>query len=111
MEKTSLNSIFLRIGNFSNFPPETITDNSPLIRVVGKPEHLIPATIGKLIHCLYAKANLIALNKSKRYQYRDHSIRKFFKTQLSALGVNQDYIEYKWFIHQPFTVLQRLLQF
>jgi len=32
--------------------------------------------------------------KSRRYQVRTHSVRKFFRTQLAALGVNTDYIEY-----------------
>ena len=30
----------------------------------------------------------------RRYRIRPHSIRKFFRTQLAALGVDQDYIEY-----------------
>lgn len=77
-----------------NIPPETITDSSPLISMVGKAKPLTPRTVGALIHYLYAKAGLISLNNSRRYQYRGHSIRKFFKTQLAALGVQSDYVEY-----------------
>lgn len=73
---------------------EIITDYSPLIRAAEKPNPVTSESIGKLIHHLYIKAGLITKNHSRRYQYRGHSIRKFFKTQLSALGVNQDYIEY-----------------
>lgn len=77
-----------------NILPETITDSSPLISVVGKAKPLSSQTIGVLIHNLYAKAGLISLNNSRRYQYRGHSIRKFFRTQLSALGIQSDYVEY-----------------
>ena len=30
----------------------------------------------------------------RRYELRAHSIRKFFQTQMDALGVQTDYIEY-----------------
>jgi hypothetical protein len=37
---------------------------------------------------------LLGEKRSGRYEIRPHSIRKFFRTQLPALGVDRDYIEY-----------------
>jgi len=42
---------------------------------------------------LYQRADLIR-GKSRNYQVRVHSLRKYFKTQITAPGVNSDYIEY-----------------
>jgi hypothetical protein len=77
-------------------PPEEIHDESPLIRdeksVKVKP--LTPGRIHSILHTLYERAGLIRNNRSPRYQLRAHSIRKYFRTQMAALGVNTDYIEY-----------------
>ncbi|MEA2089343.1 MAG: site-specific integrase [Thermoproteota archaeon] len=77
-------------------PPEEIHDESPLIRdeksVTVKP--LTPGRIHSILHTLYKRAGLIRNKKSRRYKLRAHSIRKFFRTQMAALGVNTDYIEY-----------------
>lgn len=77
-------------------PPETITDDSPLIRSetsryakpIGEKE------VYKLIHNLYFKAGLLKRNLGRRYDLKVHSIRKYFKTQLIALGVQPDYVDY-----------------
>jgi len=50
--------------------------------------------IYKLIHGLYHKAGLLKQNHNGGYDLHVHSIRKFFKTQLMALGVQSDYIDY-----------------
>ena len=50
--------------------------------------------IYQLIHGLYFKAGLLRLNNGKGYDLHVHSLRKFFKTQLMALGVQPDYIDY-----------------
>jgi hypothetical protein len=50
--------------------------------------------IYQLIHGLYFKAGLIKPNNGKGYDLHVHSLRKFFKTQLMALGVQPDYIDY-----------------
>jgi len=77
-------------------PPEEIYDESPLIRdeksSTVKP--LTPGRIHSILHTLYKRAGLIRKQKSRRYELRAHSIRKFFRTQTAALGVNTDYIEY-----------------
>jgi len=41
-----------------------------------------------------AQAGLLGSKVGRRYSMRPHSIRKFFRTQMAALGVQTDYIEY-----------------
>lgn len=77
-------------------PPEQITDSSPLIRdgrAQVKP--VTPANIHLILHRLYLKAGLIKKGSGRRYELRAHSLRKYFRTQLGALGtIPTDYIEY-----------------
>ena len=77
-------------------PPEKITMESPLIRnthsALVKP--VSPTRVHSIIHNLYREAGLLRDGNKRRYELRVHSIRKFFRTQLAALGVNSDYIEY-----------------
>ena len=78
-------------------PPENIHDESPLIRdeLTRHPKPLTPGRLHQVIHELYLKAGLITRKPlGRRYDLRAHSIRKFFRTQLAALGVDRDYIEY-----------------
>lgn len=76
-------------------PPENITDESPLIRdahsLVAKP--ITSKRISNAVHSLYIRAGLVSKGV-RQGAPRTHSIRKFFRTQLAALGVNNDYIEY-----------------
>jgi integrase len=81
----------------SKIPPENIHDETPLIRnhQTKQAIPLTPAAIHKLVHDLYVKAGLIQAKPfGRRYDLRAHSIRKFFRTQMAALGVDRDYIEY-----------------
>jgi hypothetical protein len=78
--------------------PEKITDNSPLIR---DPRAAIPKPISekaiyRLVHNLYHKAGLLKAKDAKetRLDLRVHSLLKTFKTQMKALGVDGDYIDY-----------------
>jgi len=86
-----------RRGNPKNGnPPETLTSESPLIR---NEKSRIPKSIGskqvrKIVHDLYVKAGLLKAPKGRMYELRVHSLRKFFKTQLLALGVQPDYVDY-----------------
>jgi len=77
-------------------PPETIHDESPLIRDAqsSKPRPVGEKQLYKLIHGLYHKAGLLNQNRNGSYDLRVHSLRKYFKTQLMALGVQPDYIDY-----------------
>ena len=76
-------------------PPETITQKSPLIRNTHSAwvKPITPSRVHSIIHNLYREAGLLRNGNRRRYELRVHSIRKFFRTQLAALGVNTDYIE------------------
>ena len=59
------------------------------------PVAITTSAVHKLVHELYQKAGLIPEKSvGRRYDLRVHSIRKFFRTQLAALGMPTDYIEY-----------------
>lgn len=77
-------------------PPEQIDDESPLIRGkhLREPKPIRPTQIYETVHSLYFEAGLISSSRRRRYALRANSIRKFFRTQLAALGVDRDYIEY-----------------
>lgn len=86
-----------RNGGLPNkIPPENLNDESPLIRdehsKVVKP--LTPSQFYNILHRLMAQAGLLGSKVGRRYAMRPHSIRKFFRTQMAALGVQTDYIEY-----------------
>jgi len=77
-------------------PPETITNESPLIRggngSLGGP--ISGKSVYRIVHNLYLKTGLLEGAGKRRHPLCAHSIRKFFRTQLTALGVPSDYIEY-----------------
>ncbi len=77
-------------------PPENLTDQSPLIRdsTESKTRNISSKQIRYLVHRLYLKANLIKQRNGRMYDLRVHSLRKYFKTQLLALGVQPDYVDY-----------------
>jgi site-specific recombinase XerD len=77
-------------------PPETLTDDSPLIRddTRARVKGIGPKQLRKLIHDLYKQAGLLKHLNGRMYDLRVHSIRKFFKTQLLALGIQADYVDY-----------------
>jgi integrase len=85
------------------YPPENITDQSPLISYGDRKTLLTANQISYVVHNLLLKAGIISsysgfLNLSslhrRRYDVRPHSIRKFFRSQLALLGVDRDIIEY-----------------
>jgi hypothetical protein len=87
---------------------EIIEDESPLIRdgriettrdvkdrIVGEVYPVTPGAIWKTVHGLYVKAGLIPRKKrARRHDLRVHSLRYYFRTQLTALGVNPEYAEF-----------------
>jgi len=77
-------------------PPESITPESLLIRNThsAKVKPIFPSRVHSMIHCLYREAGLLKSQNGGRYELRAHSIRKYFRTQLAALGMNTDYIDY-----------------
>jgi integrase len=78
-------------------PPENIHDETSLIRHTHqrRPVPITTTAVHQLIHALYQKAGLIPEKSlGRRYDLCVHSIQKFFRTQLAALGTPTDYIEY-----------------
>jgi site-specific recombinase XerD len=77
-------------------PPETLTDESPLIRdeTRNTPKNIGSKQVRKIVHQLYVKADLLRKPTGRMYDLRIHSLRKYFKTQLLALGVQSDYVDY-----------------
>ena len=78
-------------------PPETLLPNSPLVRNARNhiPTPITESQVHRIVNKLYKKAGIIGQTTSRRYRVRPHSIRKYFKTQMMALGtINSDYIDY-----------------
>ena len=99
------NYINIRRRGTAKTPPEEIADESPLVRnEFSAAKHLrkgeLPLGItedrlGDIIRGLYVKAGIISKTpRQRRYKVRPYGLRKFFKTQLLALGVNDSYTEY-----------------
>ena len=59
-----------------------------------RPRAIGPKQVRKMIHQLYVQADLIKQQNGRMYDLRVHSLRKYFKTQLLALGVQPDYVDY-----------------
>ncbi len=81
-----------------NLPPEEITDESPLIRnshiarrVLGVSEKAIRQIVHEL--AVNAKA-AVKIPNSWMYTVRTHSLRKYFRTQMTAARVNEELIQY-----------------
>lgn len=81
-------------------PPEKLEDKSPLIRdkTVHRVRPIGPKQIRKLVHNLFAEAGLLKPAEGRMYELRVHTLRKYFKTQLLALGIQSDYVDY-WMGH------------
>ncbi len=77
-------------------PPEEITDESPLIRdsMSRDVKGVNDRSIYMHIHTLMQRAGIIKPGTQKRYELNAHSLRKWFKTQLTAKGVHPDYVEF-----------------
>ncbi|MCW4024805.1 MAG: site-specific integrase [Candidatus Bathyarchaeota archaeon] len=79
-------------------PPEEITDDSPLIRsdhnahkIVGVSEK----TLRKIVHTIAVAADVSKkLPDSWMYSVRTHSLRKYFRTQMSASKIDSEIIKY-----------------
>jgi integrase len=82
-------------------PPETVTDESFLFVVpvvdqatrtlTTKP--LAESTLWGMMRRTFIRAGLTA-KRGRMYEVRPHSLRKFFRTQMGALGMNPDFVEY-----------------
>lgn len=77
-------------GNLHHeIPPEEPSDHTPLIRdeLYEIPRPIEEKQLYKLVHELYFKAGLLQKDRAGSYELRVHSLPKYFKTQLMALGV------------------------
>lgn len=77
-------------------PPETIADESPLIRLsrISEVRPMRERDVHREIRILFTRAGLSTRRRHRLHTLRPHSLRKFFRTQLAALGVPPDYIDY-----------------
>ena len=79
-------------------PPEELTDDSPLIRnsrVANRVVGVTEKTIGQIVHELVVSAKIAKkLPDSWMYSVRTHSLRKFFRTQMSAVKLDSEIINY-----------------
>jgi hypothetical protein len=98
MEERKIGNIMDKTGR----PPETLTDESPLIRDASSytPKSVSSKQIRKIVHTLYLKAGLIKQSKARFCDLRVHSLRKFFKMHLTALDMQPDYIDYMMGAHR-----------
>ncbi len=78
-----------------HIPPEEINDDSPLFRTKEdrKVKPVTYASVYKKLHELMMTAGLICEGK-RRHELNVHSLRKYFRTQLTLAGVPSDYIEF-----------------
>ena len=79
-------------------PPEIITDESPLIRNSHHADRVLGVsekTIRKIVHDSAVEAKVAKkLPNSWMYRVRTHSLRKFFRTQLSSTKIDDEIIKY-----------------
>lgn len=79
-------------------PPEELTDESPLIRnshITNRVLGVSEKTIRKIVHTLAVNTNTAKkLPGSWMYSVRTHSLRKFFRTQMSAAKIDSEITQY-----------------
>ncbi len=79
-------------------PPEEITDESPLIRsdhIAHKALGISEKTLRKIVHTIAVEAEVSKkLPNSWMYSVRTHSLRKYFRTQMSASKLDSEIIKY-----------------
>lgn len=81
-------------------PPEVLDDNSPLIQSDNRhtPQPISTKQVRKIVHDLYRRADLLKKVGGRMYNFRVHSLRKYFKTQLVSKGVPESHADY-WMGH------------
>src|SRR5208283_5522771 len=79
-------------------PPEEITDESPLIRnehVAGRVLPVSEKTIRNTVHTIAVNADVAQkIPNSWMYTVRTHSLRKYFRTQMSKSKIDSEIIKY-----------------
>ncbi len=81
-----------------SMPPEELTDDSPLIRnshITDKVLGVSEKTIREIVHELAVSTKVAKkLPNSWMYSVRTHSLRKFFRSQLSVAKIDSEIVEY-----------------
>ena len=80
-----------------DLPPEILTDESPLIRNGNRSEVTVagPEVIYRTVHNIAVQVGVSKKQKASRmFDVRTHSLRKYFRSQLSATSLNDEIIEY-----------------
>jgi site-specific recombinase XerD len=81
-----------------SMPPEELTDESPLIRnryITDRILSVSEKTIREIVHKLAVSTKVAKkLPNSWMYSVRTHSLRKFFRSQLSVAKIDSEIIEY-----------------
>jgi len=79
-------------------PPEEISDDSPLIRnshIADRVLGVSEKTISRIVHEIAVSTKIAKkLPDSWMYSVRTHSLRKFFRTQMSAVKLDSEIINY-----------------
>lgn len=75
-------------------PPEELTDDSPLFRTHEREARPLTDRIFRYHFVKYLREAGLDRRSGKMREIRIHSLRKFFRTQMTALGVPVDYVEY-----------------
>jgi site-specific recombinase XerD len=79
-------------------PPEQLTDESPLIRNSTISKRVVGVgakTIRKIVHTIAVQTGVSKkLAEGWMYDIRTHSLRKFFRTQMSASKIDSEIVEY-----------------
>jgi hypothetical protein len=79
-------------------PPEEITDESPLIRNEHVANRVLPVsekTIRNTVHTIAVNADVAQkIPNSWMYTVRTHSLRKYFRTQMSKSKIDSEIIKY-----------------
>jgi hypothetical protein len=98
----------LRRRGTASLPPECITDESPLIRCrsphEGQNNSIKERALGMLFSRLCHEAGIKRIRTATGFDVNVRSLRRFFRTQMSALGVQRDFVEYMMG-HTPDTYL------
>ncbi|MGD0803549.1 MAG: site-specific integrase [Candidatus Bathyarchaeia archaeon] len=84
-----------RRAGTEKIPSEEIMPDSPLFSWASCGRPLTESRIHALVSRLYLRAGIISkADKGRRYRVRPHSLRKYFRTQLAALSIPTDHVEY-----------------
>jgi integrase len=90
--------LYARRKGSRRLPPENITDESPLIRCRSRDKAKINSIQMNQLAIMFSRlcyrAGIDRTKNGTGYELTNRSFRKFFRTQMSVLGVQKDLVEY-----------------